>query len=161
MDTAISHSIASPRVEHLQKRIARLKRLAKKYKRSEIIQNALLGISNIATQVTSLDDFYQRVHLHLQQLIPAENFFIASQDPKTGLTNLPFFADQQDSHPTELYPDQEISALLNSGLTGYVLRNGTPLLCDDIKFNELIASGDWRTHQEPGNRQWCTCCAKL
>ncbi|MGI2002141.1 sensor domain-containing phosphodiesterase [Shewanella frigidimarina] len=153
MDTAISHSIASPRVEHLQKRIARLKRLAKKYKRSEIIQNALLGISNIATQVTSLDDFYQRVHLHLQQLIPAENFFIASQDPKTGLTSLPFFADQQDSHPTELYPDQEISALLNSGLTGYVLRNGIPLLCDDNKFNQLIANGDIKSLGSPSH-QW-------
>ncbi|MBB1441192.1 GAF domain-containing protein, partial [Shewanella sp. SG41-4] len=153
MDTKISLSITSPRVEHLQKRIARLKRLAKKYKRSETIQNALLGISNIATQVTSLDDFYQRVHLHLQQLIPAENFFIASQDPKTGLTSLPFFADQQDSHPTELYPDQEISALLNSGLTGYVLRNGTPLLCDDNKFNELIASDDIKSLGSPSH-QW-------
>jgi diguanylate cyclase (GGDEF)-like protein len=153
MDTKISHSTTSPRVEHLQKRIAHLTRLAKKYKRSEIIQNALLGISNIATQVTSLDDFYQRVHLHLQQLIPAENFFIASQDPKTGLTSLPFFADQQDSHPTELYPDQEISALLNSGLTGYVLRNGEPLLCDDNKFDELIASGDIKSLGSPSH-QW-------
>jgi hypothetical protein len=114
MDTDISHSKTSSSVEHLKKRIARLRGLAKKYKRSEIIQNALLGISNIATQVASLDEFYQRVHLNLQQLIPAENFFIASQDPKTGLTSLPFFADQQDSHPTELYPDQEISALLNN-----------------------------------------------
>ncbi|MEO3683208.1 diguanylate cyclase [Shewanella vesiculosa] len=153
MDTIISHSETFPRIEHLQKRVARLRRLAKKYKRSEIIQNALLGISNIATQVTSLDDFYQRVHLHLQQLIPAENFFIASQDAKTGLTSLPFFADQQDSHPTELYPDQEISALLNSGLTGYVLRNGEPLLCDDNKFNELIASGDIKSLGSPSH-QW-------
>jgi diguanylate cyclase (GGDEF)-like protein len=153
MDTKISHSTTLPRVEHLQKRVARLKRLAKKYKRSEIIQNALLGISNIATQVTSLDDFYQRVHLHLQQLIPAENFFIASRDLKTGLTSLPFFADQQDSHPTELYPDQEISSLLNSGLTGYVLRNGEPLLCDDNKFIELIASGDIKSLGSPSH-QW-------
>ncbi|WP_351078795.1 diguanylate cyclase [Shewanella sp. CAL98-MNA-CIBAN-0140] len=153
MDTDISHTKTSSSVEHLQKRIARLRGLAKKYKRSEIIQNALLGISNIATQVASLDDFYQRVHLNLQQLIPAENFFIASQDPKTGLTSLPFFADQQDSHPTELYPDQEISALLNSGLTGYVLRNGEPLLCDDNKFNQLIASGDIKSLGSPCH-QW-------
>ncbi|WP_351089294.1 diguanylate cyclase [Shewanella sp. S1-49-MNA-CIBAN-0167] len=152
-DTDISHTKTSSSVEHLQKRIARLRGLAKKYKRSEIIQNALLGISNIATQVASLDDFYQRVHLNLQQLIPAENFFIASQDPKTGLTSLPFFADQQDSHPTELYPDQEISALLNSGLTGYVLRNGEPLLCDDNKFNQLIASGDIKSLGSPCH-QW-------
>ncbi|MGK0411404.1 MAG: diguanylate cyclase (GGDEF)-like protein [Shewanella psychromarinicola] len=152
-DTDISHTKTSSSVEHLQKRIDRLRGLAKKYKRSEIIQNALLGISNIATQVASLDDFYQRVHLNLQQLIPAENFFIASQDPKTGLTSLPFFADQQDSHPTELYPDQEISALLNSGLTGYVLRNGEPLLCDDNKFNQLIASGDIKSLGSPCH-QW-------
>ncbi|MDD8059916.1 MULTISPECIES: sensor domain-containing diguanylate cyclase [Shewanella] len=153
MNKEISHSTTSPRVEHLQKRVTRLKRLAKKYKRSEIIQNALLGISNIATQVKSLEDFYQRVHLHLQQLIPAENFFIASRDLKTGLTSLPFFADLQDSHPTDLYPDQEISSLLNSGLTGYVLRNGEPLLCDDKKFNELIASGDIKSLGSPSH-QW-------
>ncbi|MGX9462646.1 sensor domain-containing phosphodiesterase [Shewanella sp. A14] len=153
MDKDISHSTAIQRVEHLQKRVTRLKSLAKKYRRSEIIQNALLGISNIATQVTSLDDFYQRVHLHLQDLIPAENFFIAYKDPQTGLMSLPFFADQQDSHPTELYPDQEISALLNSGLTGYVLRKGEPLLCDDKKFEELIASGDIKSLGSPSH-QW-------
>ncbi|WP_350432423.1 diguanylate cyclase [Shewanella sp. H8] len=153
MDTDFGLLKASQRVEHLQKRVVRLKGLAKKYKRSEIIQNALLGISNIATQVTSLDDFYQRVHLHLQQLIPAENFFIASKDAETGLTSLPFFADQQDSHPSELYPDQEISTLLNAGLTGYVLRHGVPLLCDDNKFEELIASGEIKSLGSPSH-QW-------
>ncbi|MCL1118394.1 MULTISPECIES: sensor domain-containing phosphodiesterase [Pseudomonadati] len=128
-------------VDSLQRRIARLKRLAKKYKRAEIVQNALLGISNIANDVNSLDDFYTGVHQHLQRLIPADNFFIAAQNPKTGLISLPFFADEKDAHPSELFPDEEISQILNRGITGYVLRQGLPLLCNEDEFRLLIAQG--------------------
>jgi len=128
-------------VDSLQRRITRLKRLAKKYKRAEIVQNALLGISNIANDVNSLDDFYTGVHQHLQRLIPADNFFIAAQNPKTGLISLPFFADEKDAHPSELFPDEEISQILNRGITGYVLRQGLPLLCNEDEFRLLIAQG--------------------
>ncbi|MGZ9897122.1 sensor domain-containing phosphodiesterase [Shewanella gaetbuli] len=129
-------------IQLLQRRISRLKRLAAKYKRAEIIQNTLLEISNIATKATSLDDFYKGVHLHLQQLIPADNFFIASQNPVTGMISLPFFADEKDSHPTELYPDEEISEILSRGITGYVLRKGEPFLCSNEGFDQLIEQGE-------------------
>ncbi len=49
-----------PRVsetERLRKKIIRLKQLAHKYKHAEIIQNALLEISNIATHASSLEEF--------------------------------------------------------------------------------------------------------
>ena len=124
MDKEVNSPKLPTDVDSLQRRIARLKRLAKKYKRAETVQNALLGISNIANNVNSLDDFYTGVHQHLQRLIPADNFFIAAQNPKTGLISLPFFADEKDSHPSELYPDEEISEILNRGITGYVLRQG-------------------------------------
>lgn len=60
--------------ERLRKKIIRLKQLAHKYKHAEIIQNALLEISNIATHASSLEEFYVGVHSHLKQLIPADNF---------------------------------------------------------------------------------------
>ncbi|MDP5147639.1 diguanylate cyclase [Shewanella sp. ULN5] len=141
MDKEVNSPKLPTDVDSLQRRIARLKRLAKKYKRAEIVQNALLGISNIANNVNSLDDFYTGVHQHLQRLIPADNFFIAAQNPKTGLISLPFFADEKDSHPSELYPDEEISEILNRGITGYVLRQGQPLLCNEDEFCKLIAQG--------------------
>lgn len=78
------------RVERLKKRIIRLKYLAHKYKRAEIIQNALLELSNIATQVSSLEEFYVGVHQHLKQLISADNFFIATLDVASGTIAVPF-----------------------------------------------------------------------
>ncbi|MEZ9235800.1 diguanylate cyclase domain-containing protein [Shewanella sp. 10N.286.52.A9] len=131
----------SNNIEHLQRRVSRLRRLATKYKRAEIIQNALLEISNIATQAISLDAFYKGVHSHLQSLIHADNFFIASFDNQTGTISLPFFADEKDPHPSELYPDEEISSLLERGITGYVLKTGEPLFCNERRFNELVEEG--------------------
>lgn len=134
-----------PRVsetERLRKKIIRLKQLAHKYKHAEIIQNALLEISNIATHVSSLEEFYVGVHSHLKQLIPADNFFISTLDTHTGELAIPFFADEKDAHPAELYPEQSLSTLLQQGLTGYVLRTGKALLCNNDTVNELIAAGE-------------------
>lgn len=136
------NQIEAEKLDALTRRVKRLRGLAAKYKRAEIIQNALLGISNIATNAPSLDDFYHGVHRHLKQLIPADNFFIAQQDPNSGLISLPFFADEKDPHPTELYPDEEISAILKRGITGYVLKKGKPLLCDEDEFRQLIEQGE-------------------
>ena len=141
MEKGTFPSNSANNVDHLQRRVTRLRRLATKYKRAEIVQNALLEISNIATHVVSLDAFYQGVHNHLQSLIPADNFFIASVDIESGKISLPFFADEKDSHPAELYPDEEISSLLERGITGYVLKTGEPLFCDAQRFEELAAQG--------------------
>ena len=135
---------AQPRtkeIERLEKRLIRLKYLAHKYKRAEIIQNALLELSNIATQVSSLEEFYLGVHQHLKQLLSADNFFIATLDVATGGLTVPFFADEKDAHPAQLYPEQSLSTLLQQGLTGYVFRTGKALLCDHTKVNELVSAG--------------------
>ncbi|PIW59776.1 diguanylate cyclase [Shewanella sp. CG12_big_fil_rev_8_21_14_0_65_47_15] len=135
---------AQPRtkeIERLEKRLIRLKYLAHKYKRAEIIQNALLELSNIATQVSSLEEFYLGVHQHLKQLISADNFFIATLDVATGGLTVPFFADEKDAHPAQLYPEQSLSTLLQQGLTGYVFKTGKALLCDDTLVDELVAAG--------------------
>ncbi|MCE9685983.1 diguanylate cyclase [Shewanella sp. AS16] len=126
--------------ERLHKRIRRLKRLAGKYKRAEIIQNALLEISNIAAKASSPEDFYAGVHKHLQKLIPADNFFISTLNPHTGQLEIPFFADEKDAHPAQLFSEESLSATLHQGLTGYVFRTGRPLLCDEDKFNQLLAA---------------------
>ena len=129
-------------VDCLRKRVIRLKKLAHKYKHAEIIQNALLEISNIATHAASLEEFYIGVHRHLKQLIPADNFFISTLDISTGELAIPFFADEKDAHPAELYPEQSLSTLLQQGLTGYVARTGEALLCNNDKVNALVAAGE-------------------
>ena len=122
----------------MQKKIDRLKFLANKYKRAERIQDALLGISNLANKALNLDSFYLGVHSQLQQLLPADNFFISLKGLESGNLEVPFFRDEKDPHPSSQYPKDELSSLLLTGLTGYVYRNGEPLLCDQDKFDQLV-----------------------
>lgn len=137
----------------LQKRVARLKRLAQKYKGAELTQNALLEISNIATKVDSLDAFYAGVHQHLQQLIPADNLFIATLNVQSNELEIPFFSDEKDSHPSIQFPKHELAELLMSGLTGYVFKTGEPLLCDTQRCDELAAQGQIVNWGSPSH-QW-------
>ncbi len=127
-------------VGRMQKRIARLKTLALKYKRAEVTQNMLLEISNLAAQVNSPEEFYSEIHRSLNLLLHADNFFVALLNTDTNILEIPFFLDEKDTHPYESYPKEELSETLVSGITGYVLRTGEYLLCDESKFNELIES---------------------
>ncbi|BAJ03825.1 diguanylate cyclase domain-containing protein [Shewanella violacea] len=131
-----SHSEA----ERLQKRMARLKSLALKYKRAEVIQNLLLEISNLAAHVNSSEAFFSEVHRSLNLLLPADNFFVALLDPSSNKLSIPFFLDEKDPHPNKIYSQDEISEFLFSGLTGYVLKSGETLLCDQACFEQLIAT---------------------
>ena len=124
--------------ELMQKRIARLKSLALKYKRAEVTQNMLLELSNLAAEVNSPSEFYSQVHRSLSILLPADNFFVALLDPQHNVLEVPFFLDEKDDHPIEIFSKEFISEKLFSGLTGYVLKTGKSLLCDQEKFDQLI-----------------------
>ncbi|MCL1148384.1 diguanylate cyclase [Shewanella marinintestina] len=124
----------------LHKRISRLKALALKYKRAEITQNALLDISNFAASVTTPQEFYSSLHQSINELIPADNFFIATLNSTNGKIEVPFFLDEKDSHPNDFYPDEDLSDTLYSGLTGYVLKTEQALICNDDTYRELVAS---------------------
>ncbi|QYK01171.1 bifunctional diguanylate cyclase/phosphodiesterase [Shewanella psychrotolerans] len=135
--------LLSPReIGRLYKRISRLKSLALKYKRSEVVQNTLFDISNLAATVEREDEFYSGIQSSLNKLLPADNFFIAILNQITGDLNIPFWVDEKDPHPSELYPLEDISSKLFSGLTGYVLKQKKTLLCDSDKFEELVSSGE-------------------
>ncbi|WP_394148470.1 diguanylate cyclase domain-containing protein [Shewanella atlantica] len=127
-------------VGRMQKRIARLRSLALKYKRAEVTQNMLLEISNLAAQVDTPEAFYSGIHRSLNVLLHADNFYVALLNNDTGILDIPLFLDEKDPHPYDSYPREELSETLVSGITGYVLRTGKYLLCDEPKFNELIAS---------------------
>ncbi|WP_299010606.1 diguanylate cyclase [uncultured Shewanella sp.] len=129
-------------VARLHKRIARLKALAKSYKRAEVTQNALLAISNLAASVTSQEEFYGIIYDSIDTLVPTDNFFIATLNAKTQKIEIPFFADEKDAHPQDLYPNDTLSDTLASGLTGYVFRTGKSLLCDNKKYQTLLDNHD-------------------
>ncbi len=100
-------------------------------KHSEMMQGAIHRISQAAMTAESMETLYRSIHAILEELIPAESFYIASYDPVHETMSFPYFADQQQDLP----PGQ----MKLEGLTGYVIRTGRPLLATREVFERLVA----------------------
>jgi diguanylate cyclase (GGDEF)-like protein/PAS domain S-box-containing protein len=105
-----------------------------KRKRFEQVQNAIFRITQASITGEGIDELYQSIHSILGELIPAENFYIASYDPVKGMISFPYYIDQFDEPPPEPTPLQ--------GLTGYVIRTGQPLLAPTEVFDRLVRQGE-------------------
>jgi diguanylate cyclase (GGDEF)-like protein/PAS domain S-box-containing protein len=103
-------------------------------KRSELVQNAIFRISQAALTNEGIDALCQSIHSILGELIPADNFFIALIDPASNLMSFPYYVDQFDEPPSGQTPIQ--------GLTGHVIRTGSPLLAPRQVYEQLIKKGD-------------------
>ena len=88
--------------------------------RREKIQHATFEISEAVHTTDDLPSLYARLHTIIKTLMPADNFYIAllNEDGKTF--GFPYLVDQHDRSTAPLRLDQ--------GLTGYVFRQGRPLL---------------------------------
>jgi two-component system cell cycle sensor histidine kinase/response regulator CckA len=103
-------------------------------KRSEALQLALYRITEKATSVTDLAEFYAALHAILGELMYAQNFYIALYDEQTKDLSFPYFVDEFDPPP----PPQK----LGRGLTEYVVRTARPLLATPEVFQQLIDRGE-------------------
>ncbi|MBS1249123.1 MAG: Sensor histidine kinase ResE [Chloroflexi bacterium] len=104
------------------------------HKRAEKIQDAVYRISQAVSSTDSIDELYQSIYAILGELIAVDNFYISLYDPDTDLLSFPFYLDQYDEHPSPVKP--------KSGLTGYILRTGRPLLVTPEVFTELVQNGE-------------------
>ncbi|MBL4658188.1 MAG: PAS domain S-box protein, partial [Flavobacteriales bacterium] len=76
------------------------------------------------------------VHKQLNELINAENFYVALYDQKTDSYTFPYCVDQYDQ-------GADNSKLnLAKSLTDYVRRLGKPLLANEARHNKLIKKGE-------------------
>ncbi|MBI2957137.1 MAG: PAS domain S-box protein, partial [Acidobacteria bacterium] len=103
-------------------------------KRAEQLQGAVYRIADAATKAATLDDLYRAVHGIIQQVMPANNFYIALYDEAEEVLRVPYFVDEVDPPPPPMK--------LGRGLTAYVLRTGVSLLCDLAKHEELERQGE-------------------
>ena len=74
-------------------------------KRAESLQLALYRITERASSVTQLSDFYAAVHAILGELMYARNFYIALYDRNNGDLTFPYFVDEFDPPPAPHKPD--------------------------------------------------------
>ena len=127
----------SKKLKQAENKLRRLTWLARRYKQAYITQGALLKLSELASTISDMRDFYPAIHQMVSELLHAENFYVVFYDSQTGQYSPQYFSDEKDQQLIAQVP----SSAFSSGLTGYVARTGQALLCDSEQFNQLIASG--------------------
>ncbi|MBV2130394.1 sensor domain-containing diguanylate cyclase [Arsukibacterium indicum] len=116
----------------------RLTTLIGRYRQAYTIQGALLKLSELASTISDMREFYPAIHKMVSELLHAENFYVVLYDASTEQYQLQYFSDEKDQQLIKQVP----STAFSSGLTGYVTKTGKPLLCDKEQFNAMIARGD-------------------
>ncbi len=100
------------------------------HKKYEKLQDSLYKISHAVISTESLTNLYASIHQILSDVLPVENFYIATYDESTNLLSFPYFVDQFDEASEPQTPGR--------GLTEYVLRTGKPCLVTPDVFNKLV-----------------------
>ncbi|WP_228759553.1 MULTISPECIES: sensor domain-containing phosphodiesterase [Idiomarina] len=145
--TSAVQNTESKEITRLRKAVARLQKLALKYRQSEVVQKALFKISELASSVQNMQDFYASVHAIIGELMDARNFYICLYDQAKDTVQFVYFVDEYDDFPAL---EQVIPAeVLGQGLTGYVMRTGKPFLYDIEVFGRLKERGEIRDLGSP------------
>jgi PAS domain S-box-containing protein len=104
------------------------------HKRAEKAQTSLYKISEAAHSAKNLEELYCSIHNIVNELMPANNFYIALYDSTSKTLSFSYFVDEYEKNPG---PQK-----LGKGLTEYVLRTGKPLLASPKVFNDLKKRGE-------------------
>ncbi|RPI87796.1 MAG: GAF domain-containing protein [Chloroflexi bacterium] len=98
------------------------------------VREAIYQIAQAVNETRNLTELYNSIHTVLNELMPAQNFYIALYNQNENLLSFPYFVDEYDEPPVESLPGH--------GLTEYVLRTGLPLLASPDIFEKLTATGE-------------------
>lgn len=102
------------------------------HQRAEALQTALFHLAQLATAALGEEEFYDRVHKVIGELLHAENFFIGLVDTSSNTMTFPYFTDVISG------PHKDRSFGL--GLSEYVITTG-PLLIDQAGIQAMSRSG--------------------
>ncbi|CAM3694630.1 sensor domain-containing diguanylate cyclase [Rheinheimera salexigens] len=125
--------------------LRRLKLLIQRYKQAYITQGALLRLSELASTISDMRDFYPAIHKMVAEFLHAENFYVVFYDNSTNQYSAQYFSDEKD----QAIIDQVSSNEFSIGLTGYVARTRQALLCDEGLFNTLVEQGEIQAQGSP------------
>lgn len=97
------------------------------------LRSSLFRIAEISRSAKDLDELFVSLHKIIGELMDATNFYIALQDEQ-GLLSFPIFIDEMDVPP--------VGKTAAGGLTGWVLRNGKPLLANPETVEAMVERGE-------------------
>jgi len=103
-------------------------------KKSERLRDCLFSISKASATSATLEELYRSIHVHIAELMPAKNFYIALYNPQSQTVEFPYHVDEYDQKPAP--------KPLGRGLTDYILRTGEPLLISPEVFDDLERRGE-------------------
>ncbi len=98
------------------------------------IHNTQFEISKAVLTSKDLFSLYKKIHEILDKIIPAESFYIAIKDPKTGKISAPYFYDKNRKIelPVKLKPN---------GISNFIIQSKKPLYLDNDVRDYLISTG--------------------
>lgn len=103
--------------------------------RASRVERALFEISEAVPAAADLPALYARIHAIIGTLMRADNFYLALEDPGTGLVSFPYHRDLVDPAPAPRRGAR--------GMTEYVLRTGRPMLADLEEIRRLKEAGEY------------------
>lgn len=102
--------------------------------RNSRVQMVLGKIAEEALRNYSLADFYARVHLWVEKILPADSFSVVLVDELTGDVKISYCVGEKTPLPS--------ARKAGKGLTEYVVRQGSPMLLEPEDFQRLNQSGE-------------------
>jgi diguanylate cyclase (GGDEF)-like protein/PAS domain S-box-containing protein len=103
-------------------------------KQADKLQEATYRIAQAADRAENLESLFPAIHAIIQEVMVADNFYIALHDKESDLLSFPYYVDEVDSPVPPQKPGK--------GLTEFVLRSGRSLLCDEALFDKLVERGE-------------------
>lgn len=102
-------------------------------KHAEQLQQSVYKISELAYYVKSLEEYYPLLHKLINELLPAENFYVGIFDESNNEVVFPYIVDEIESpEPSKLGPYP-----FGKGLTEYVINCGASCLLTMKEIKEL------------------------
>jgi PAS domain S-box-containing protein len=103
-------------------------------KNAELEKQVLFRIMDGVSQTEKLSDLLQLIHESINEVVCAENCYVALIDESTGLLHFEFYVDKYDEAP--------LPRPATAGLTGYLLQKNCPLLLTDRQQRQMMARGE-------------------
>lgn len=128
----MSQQAVKPSYEQLEQKLQELTY-------SEKLKHALFKIASISHGQLALTSLYQHVHLIINEVIDAKNFFIALLNEEQQYLDFVYFVDEKDVGESDLTGEL---LPLGHGLTSYVVKTRAPQLLNQSTISSLIAKGE-------------------
>ncbi|HLF15312.1 MAG TPA: PAS domain S-box protein [Bacteroidota bacterium] len=98
------------------------------------VREAVYQIADASDNASTLDELYMSLHRIISTVMPANNFYIAIFDAEANVLSFPYFVDEVDEPAPPQKPGR--------GMTEYVIRKGTSLLCTLDVHEDLVRRGE-------------------